>query len=40
MDNCDIKKELEDCRNELCILCGKYKEAHLGACEGAGGSIE
>lgn len=25
---------IEDCRNELCLLCGKYKEKHLGACDG------
>lgn len=23
-----------DCRNELCQYCGKYKEEHLGACDG------
>lgn len=25
---------IKDCRNELCLMCGKYKEAHLGACDG------
>lgn len=30
----DLLKELKDCRNELCLKCGKYKEAHLGACDG------
>ena len=27
-------KALEDCRNELCLKCGKFHEAHLGACDG------
>lgn len=27
-------KELYACRNELCLYCGKYKNAHLGACTG------
>ena len=26
--------ELRDCRNELCLKCGQYKEAHKGACDG------
>ena len=30
----DLKKELADMRNELCYLCGKYREAHNGACDG------
>lgn len=25
---------IKDMRNELCLLCGKYKEAHNGACDG------
>lgn len=29
-----LTKELNDCRNELCLKCGKYKERHLGACDG------
>ena len=28
------KRELETCRNELCLHCGQYKEAHKGACDG------
>lgn len=24
---------LNDCRNELCNECGRYKEAHKGACD-------
>lgn len=26
--------ELAQMRNELCIKCGNYKNAHLGACNG------
>ena len=29
-----LKKELDAMRNELCYLCGKYREAHNGACDG------
>ena len=25
--------ERHEARNELCLLCGKYKEAHHGACD-------
>ena len=25
---------LRDARNELCLQCGKYKQAHNGACDG------
>lgn len=28
-----LKKELYLCKNELCLVCGNYKEAHLGACD-------
>lgn len=24
--------DLNDCRNELCLKCGRYHEKHLGAC--------
>lgn len=27
-------KDLEVCRNELCLYCGQYKQRHLGACDG------
>ena len=27
-------KDLEVCRNELCLQCGQYKKRHLGACDG------
>ena len=30
----ELKKELADMRNELCYLCGNYREAHNGACDG------
>ena len=26
--------DIADLRNELCLLCGKYKTAHLGSCDG------
>ena len=26
--------QVKDCRNELCMLCGKYKTAHRGSCDG------
>lgn len=29
-----LKADLKDCRNELCLYCGKYKERHNGACDG------
>ena len=36
-----IKKDVEfiaaamrDMKNDLCILCGRYKMAHKGACDG------
>ena len=29
-----LKRELKDCRNELCLKCEQYMEAHLGACNG------
>ena len=32
--NSKLQRELNDCRNELCLKCGKYSEAHLGACDG------
>ena len=30
----ELKKELHDAKNELCYLCGKYRDAHNGACDG------
>lgn len=29
-----LLKELADARNELCQKCGRYHEAHKGACDG------
>lgn len=29
-----LQRDLKDCRNELCLYCGKYKERHNGACDG------
>ena len=29
-----LKSKYKDCRNELCLQCGSYKQAHLGACDG------
>jgi len=28
------REELKECINELCLMCGKYREEHLGACSG------
>lgn len=30
----ELKNELAAMRNELCYMCGKYREAHNGACDG------
>ena len=30
----ESRKELHAMRNELCFKCGKYREAHNGACDG------
>ena len=30
----ELKMKLAAMRNELCYLCGKYREAHNGACDG------
>ncbi len=30
----ELKKALRDCRNDLCLHCGRYTEAHNGACDG------
>ena len=29
-----LEREFKDCRNELCLKCGDYKQRHLGACDG------
>lgn len=28
-----LQRELRNCRNELCLKCGQYKQSHLGACD-------
>ena len=30
----ELKKQLHEAKNELCFKCGKYREAHNGACNG------
>lgn len=30
----ELLKELLNCRNELCLKCGAYRDSHLGACDG------
>ena len=30
----ELKKELQEAKNELCCKCGNYQEAHNGACDG------
>lgn len=30
----ELEKTLRDCRNELCLRCGRYVEKHNGACDG------
>ena len=29
-----LGRNLRDCRNELCLKCGSYKQKHNGACNG------
>lgn len=33
-DRDNIRAELQDCVNELCLKCGAYHESYLGACDG------
>ena len=30
----EARKQLHEAKNELCYMCGKYREAHNGACDG------
>ena len=30
----EARKELHEVKNELCCKCGKYRDAHNGACDG------
>jgi len=32
--NLELYNENADLRNELCLKCGQYKQAHTGACDG------
>ena len=27
------RRELQECRDELCLKCGLYRQKHLGACD-------
>jgi len=29
-----LVRDLKDCRDELCLKCGEYKQRHNGACDG------
>ena len=33
-DRDNIRAELRDCVNELCLQCGQYRTEHLGSCDG------
>ena len=33
-DRDNIRTDLKDCVNELCLKCGNYHESYLGACDG------
>ena len=30
----DMRRELRQCSNELCVKCGEYRYAYKGACDG------
>lgn len=30
----EAERNLKDCVNELCVKCGAYRNAHIGACNG------
>jgi len=30
----ELERALERCRNELCLVCGRYTKMHLGVCDG------
>ena len=32
--NKELRTDLKDCVNELCLQCRKYKTQHLGSCDG------
>lgn len=29
----NVRAELKECANELCLKCGQYRQEHLGACD-------
>ena len=33
-ENKRLNRDLKDCRNELCLYCGRYKQRHFGVCDG------
>lgn len=33
-DRDNIRADLKDCVNELCLKCGNYHESYLGSCDG------
>ena len=36
----ELKRNLRDCRNELCLRCGGYRMQHQGACDGCRWHLE
>ena len=40
MTRAELIRELKDCRNELCLQCGGYLNAHLGSCDGCRWKLE
>lgn len=39
LDDCTTEdmvsgRDFRDCRNELCLRCGNYRQKHMGACNG------
>mgnify|MGYP006958160097 CR=1 FL=1 len=33
VENANLKAELKEAANELCLQCGQYRDEHLGACD-------
>lgn len=40
MDMQNLLNELINCRNELCLKCGVYRNSHNGACDGCRYNLE
>lgn len=40
MDMQNLLNELINCRNELCLKCGAYRNSHNGACDGCRYNVE